>query len=149
MKRILMVCLGNICRSPLAEGLLKSKVNQAEVYIDSAGTSNYHQGEQPDSRSIEVARKNGLDISNLRARQFTVEDFKKFDLIYAMDKSNYENIVDLAKSETDKEKVKLILNEIHPGENQDVPDPYFGGKKGFDDVFDMLDRCTAIIAESL
>lgn len=149
MKKILMVCLGNICRSPLAEGLLKSKVDQAQVMVDSAGTSNYHYGEHPDSRSIEVAQKNGLDISKLRARQFTVEDFKKFDLIYAMDKSNYENILRLAESEKDREKVKLILNEINPGKNQDVPDPYFGGKKGFDDVFDMLDQTTTIIAESL
>lgn len=141
-----MVCLGNICRSPLAEGLLASKVGET-VIVDSAGTGNYHKGHLPDERSIEVAQKHGIDISQQRARQFVQADFDEFDLIYAMDQSNYLNIVSLARSNEDKAKVKMILNELYPEENRPVPDPYFGGKSGFEDVFQMLDKATDIIVK--
>ena len=136
--KVLMVCLGNICRSPLAKGILDSLVDQEQVEVDSAGTGDYHIGSLPDERSIEVAKKNGLDITDQRGRQFTTDDFKRFDYILAMDNYNYEDIIALASNGEDKEKVKLILNYAVPGENLDVPDPYFGGKSGFDDVYDML-----------
>ena len=93
MQKILMVCLGNICRSPLAQGLLESKVNESKVYTDSAGTAAYHVGNSPDERSIEVAKKHGIYINNQRARKFVIEDFEKFSIIYAMDESNYQNIL--------------------------------------------------------
>ena len=138
--KILMVCLGNICRSPLAKGILDNLVDQNQVEVDSAGTGDYHIGHSPDERSVEVAKKNGLDITNQRGRQFTADDFKQFDYILAMDNYNYEDILALASTDEDKKKVKLILNYAVPGENLDVPDPYFGGKSGFDDVYDMLTK---------
>ncbi len=146
MKKILMVCLGNICRSPLAEGILKSKVNQKEVFVDSAGTSNYHIGDLPDKRSIEVALKYKIDITDQRARQFKVEDFDNFDIIYVMDESNYENVLKLSRNNNDAEKVRLILSELENFEDKNVPDPYFGGKQGFENVYKMLDgACNKIV----
>ena len=106
MTRILMVCLGNICRSPLAEGILKSKVFGLKTIIDSAGTGAYHNGEKPDSRSIKIAKQHNIDITDQSAREFLVEDFDKFDIIYVMDNSNYENVIKLAKDENDKAKSK-------------------------------------------
>ena len=149
MIKILMVCLGNICRSPLAEGILQSKLPEDSFIIDSAGTSNYHIGEKPDKRSIAIARHYGIDIGNQRGRQFTSLDFERFDHIYAMDNSNYRNILALARNDKDKTKVKLILNESLPNENLDVPDPYYGGDSGFDNVFKMLDEACQIIANRL
>jgi protein-tyrosine phosphatase len=131
MVNILMVCLGNICRSPLAEGILKSKLPKDSFTVDSAGTANYHVGSKPDRRSVAVAKKNGLDISNLSGRQFEVSDFKKFDFIYVMDDSNYNNVCNLARTSEEKAKVKFILNEVYPDENYNVPDPYYGGDSGF------------------
>ena len=144
-----MVCLGNICRSPLAEGILKSKIDSSEVFVDSAGTGDWHIGSEPDKRSIAVGTKYNVDITEQRGRLFTEKDFKNFDLIYAMDNSNRENILALAKTEEDKSKVKLILDEIFPGENVDVPDPYFGGDQGFEDVYKMLDEACELIAKKL
>lgn len=144
-----MVCLGNICRSPLAEGILKSKLPEDSFFVDSAGTSNYHIGEKPDKRSIAIARDYGIDINNQRGRQFTTIDFDRFDYIYAMDNSNYKNIIRLARNNQDKNKVKLILNESVPGENLDVPDPYYGGDAGFNNVYIMLDEACNIIANKL
>lgn len=149
MTRILMVCLGNICRSPLAEGILKSKLPKDLFYIDSAGTGDYHIGSLPDKRSIKVAEKYDLDISDQRGRQFTVTDFDKFDIIYVMDSSNYENVVSLARNDKDIEKIKMILNEIYPDQNYDVPDPYTGGIQGFDSTFKMLDEACNEIAKAL
>ncbi|WBL26361.1 low molecular weight protein-tyrosine-phosphatase [Zunongwangia sp. HGR-M22] len=148
-KRILMVCLGNICRSPLAEGLLKSKVNPEEIYVDSAGTGNYHIGDLPDRRSIATAKQHNLDITDQRGRQLSTEDLNSFDHIFVMDNSNYRDSIALAKTEDQKEKIKLILNEIFPGENVDVPDPYFGGDQGFENVYQMLDEATTNIVEKL
>jgi protein-tyrosine phosphatase len=144
-----MVCLGNICRSPLAEGILQSKILSDSITIDSAGTSGFHQGELPDPRSIAVAQLNGIDITNQRSRKFLVEDFDKFDLIYAMDQSNYQNLIDLARNKDDESKVKMILNESNPNENLNVPDPYYGGDKGFDNVFRMLDEACEVIASKI
>ena len=145
MKKILMVCLGNICRSPLAEGILQSKINKELVFVDSAGTAAYHVGNLPDERSIAVARQYGIDISNQQARKFTEKDFLNFDVIYAMDKSNYQNIISLATSDEDVEKVKMILNESQPNKNYSVPDPYYGGEIGFEEVYKMLNKaCDSI-----
>ena len=144
-----MVCLGNICRSPLAEGILKSKIFSFNTYIDSAGTGAYHVGEKPDKRSIAVANTNGIDISNQKARKFTVEDFDLFDIIYVMDNSNYKNVISLARNTQDSAKVKLILNEVFPSENLDVPDPYYGGEFGFKNVYNMLNEACDIVAKKI
>ncbi len=143
-----MVCLGNICRSPLAEGILKSKLD-AEHLVDSAGTSGHHGGELPDKRSIEVARLHGLDIRDQRSRKFTVKDFDAFDVIYAMDRSNYDDILYLSRNDDDKSKVKMILNVSFPNENLNVPDPYYGGDKGFVNVYNMLEEACEIIASKI
>ncbi|APQ15819.1 low molecular weight protein-tyrosine-phosphatase [Maribacter hydrothermalis] len=146
--KVLMVCLGNICRSPLAEGILKSKVNDAQVHVDSAGTGGYHLGNAPDPRSIEVARKHGLDISSQVCRKFNVLDFDEFDIIYAMDKSNYANIIDLARNKIDAQKVKLLLNELNSA-HKEVPDPYYNSEEGFENVFQMIDQACDVIAARL
>ena len=150
MIKILMVCLGNICRSPLAEGILQSKVNKELVFVDSAGTAAYHVGNLPDERSIAVAKQYGIDISNQQARKFTEKDFLNFDVIYAMDKSNYQNIISLATRDEDVDKVKMILNESQPDKNYSVPDPYYGGETGFEDVYKMLNQaCDSVIYKLL
>jgi protein-tyrosine phosphatase len=146
--KILMVCLGNICRSPLAEGIMRSKLSN-DFIVDSAGTGGWHAGELPDKRSIATAKNKGLDITNQRARQFKTSDFESFDYIYVMDNSNYKDVVALAPNEEAKSKVKLILNEIFPGENVDVPDPYYGGQDGFENVFNMLNEACDVIAGKL
>jgi protein-tyrosine phosphatase len=149
MKRILMVCLGNICRSPLAEGILKSKVNNNLFFVDSAGTAAYHVGKLPDERSIDVARNYGIDITHQKARKFTVKDFDAFDVIYVMDASNYQNVMLVARNNRDVQKVKMILNETHPDKNASVPDPYYGGSTGFENVYKMLEEACTVIAENI
>ncbi len=140
--KILMVCLGNICRSPLAEGILKHKLGEG-YFVDSAGTINYHEGSQPDERSIRTAIKNGIDISTQKSRPITKADLYKFDLIFCMDKNNYKDVHKLA-DDSQKHKIKMILeNEF------EVPDPYFGGIDGFDLVYKMLDTSCEIIAEKI
>jgi protein-tyrosine phosphatase len=146
MKKVLMVCLGNICRSPLAEGILQSKVPQESFFVDSAGTAAYHVGNFPDERSIAVAEKYGIDITQQKARKFTLQDFSDFDIIYAMDKSNYQNIISLASSDEAIGKVKMILNETQPDKNLSVPDPYYGGDSGFEEVYKMLNEACDNIA---
>ena len=141
-----MVCLGNICRSPLAEGILKSKVDPEKVFVDSAGTSNYHVGDAPDPRSVSIAHLRKLDITSQRGRQFKTSDFDEFDHIYVMDMANYHDVLALARDEEDRKKVSLILDEIFPGENVEVPDPYYGGSDGFGNVYDMLDQACEQIA---
>lgn len=147
--RVLMVCLGNICRSPLAEGILRSKVDPEKVEVDSAATSDYHIGHSPDERSVAVAQKNNLDITYQRGRQFTAEDFDRFDRIYVMDISNYRDVMSLAQHEEHRQKVSLILDEIFPGENVEVPDPYQGGPEGFHRVYEMLEEACEVIAQKL
>jgi protein-tyrosine phosphatase len=147
--KILMVCLGNICRSPLAEGLLASKLPKDKFFVDSAGTGNYHIGKQPDPRSIAIAKKYGLDITYQKARQFSLKDFDAFDYIYVMDNSNYDNVIKLAKTEEHLKKVQLILDVLFPGENVDVPDPYFGLQNGFEIIHSMLDESCDSIAKKL
>lgn len=149
MTKILMVCLGNICRSPLAEGILRSKLSPTEFTIDSAGTGNYHVGDLPDKRSVKVADKYGIDITDQRGRQFNLTDFDKFDIIYVMDESNFENVIKLSRNAEDNAKVKYILNEIYPNQNHSVPDPYTGGIQGFENTFKMLDEACNHIADTL
>ena len=142
--KVLMVCLGNICRSPLAEGILKSK--SKNIIVDSAGTAGYHIGNKPDVRSIEIAKRYNLDISDQRARQFNTNDFNIYDKIYAMDNDNYSKIISLAKNQKEIDKADLILNESYPNQYKSVPDPYYGGEKGFENIFHLLNNaCEKII----
>ena len=149
--KILMVCLGNICRSPLAAGILRKKIKAKglNTVIDSAGTSDYHVGEPADPRTVETAKKYGVDLNGHRARQFVAADFDKYDKIYAMDRSNFNRILDLASENHDTMKVEMIMNVVEPGSNRDVPDPYFGLRDGFENVFRMLDEACEIIAEEI
>ncbi len=146
--KILMVCLGNICRSPLAEGLLQSKIDPTRFFVDSAGTGGYHVGEKPDERSIMVAAKYGLDISQQRCRKLTFNDLKEFDYIYAMDRDNYRNILSLAETASEVAKVHLLLDSIDAG-SLEVPDPYYGGKDGFEHVYKLIDAACQKIAAQL
>ncbi len=137
-----MVCLGNICRSPLAEGILSSKLPASSYSIDSAGTAAFHVGNPPDPRSIAIAKSKGIDIQNQRARAFSLDDFTRFDRIYVMDKSNYQNLQSLQPSEKQWEKVALL------SDTEEVPDPYYGGAEGFEKVYDLIDAATdRIVAE--
>lgn len=152
--KIVFVCLGNICRSPTAEGIFQHLVNKADLssffYVDSAGTSAYHIGEKADSRSRETAIRRGVELKS-RARRFDAFDFNEFDLILAMDRSNYENIIALTSSDKDKSKV-IMFRDFEPTESlkgKDVPDPYYGGEKGFENVFDMVERCSTVLLEEL
>ncbi|MFN5136522.1 MAG: low molecular weight protein-tyrosine-phosphatase [Chitinophagaceae bacterium] len=146
--RILMVCLGNICRSPLAEGILQHKAWQAGLQwsVESAGTGNWHIGEPPHHLSTKVAKLNGVDISKQRARQFVKEDFLNYDFIYVMDSSNFNDVKRMSGKLFDETKIDLLLNTLHPGENRSVPDPWFGEEDGYHEVFTMLDKaCEQII----
>lgn len=148
--KVLMVCLGNICRSPMAEGILRDKAiaNNLSIETDSCGTANYHTGEPADSRGVRTLANKGIDISDLRARQFRVSDYSDFDLIYCMDLDNYNNIITLAPNQELVKKVRLILDEIEDFEDSSsVPDPYYGGDSGFNHVYDLLDQATNVIIE--
>ena len=143
-----MVCLGNICRSPLAEGILQAKADAAGLdwKVDSAGTAGYHIGEAPHVLSQKVAKQNGVDISFQKGRKLRKEDFIAFDKIYVMDSDNYNDARRIASEYWNEYKVDLILNEIYPHENRSVPDPWYGGFDGFIEVYDMLDKaCDKII----
>jgi protein-tyrosine phosphatase len=141
MPSILFVCLGNICRSPLAEGILAHKISEKKLdwTVDSAGTGGWHEGQAADSRSILVAQKHGVDISKQLARQFLVADFDRFDRIFVMDRSNLANVLRLARNENDRQKVDLLLNLSSPGKNLEVPDPYYDDD-GFEAVFQMIEK---------
>ncbi|MBV7270231.1 low molecular weight protein-tyrosine-phosphatase [Winogradskyella luteola] len=149
MARILMVCLGNICRSPLAHGILESKLPSDHFYVDSAGTAAYHIGNSPDHRSIKVAKTHGIDISHQSARQFKVSDFDTFDYIYAMDSSNYNNIISLARGNEDIGKVKLFLEENTAIFNKNVPDPYYGDMSDFEHVFNIIESTSKLLLKKL
>jgi protein-tyrosine phosphatase len=145
--KILMVCLGNICRSPLAEGILSAKAKALNLNweVDSAGTGGWHSGEMPDRRSIEIAKMNGIDITNQRARKVRSTDFEDFDYIFAMDTNNFQDLIKWTLDDAERAKIKLILNEIYPNEERSVPDPYWDDN-GFEKVFKMLDAaCSKII----
>lgn len=137
-----MVCLGNICRSPLAEGILKKKLEERSLswVVDSCGTANYHIGKAPDKRMIQTAASYNTDISQLKARQFSLADFEKFDLIFTMDKNNFEDVQRLAIKIEHHQKVRLLLNEWKPGLDLEVPDPYYGTTFDFINVYELLDE---------
>lgn len=143
-----MVCLGNICRSPVADGLLRKKSKEAglDITVDSCGTGGWHAGESPDLRSQENALKNGLDISFLRARQFQESDLDNFDLILCMDKSNLSNVQAMAQTPEQSAKIQLMLDQSFPGKGREVPDPYYEGADGFQNVYKLLeDACDELI----
>ncbi|KAA3651480.1 MAG: low molecular weight phosphotyrosine protein phosphatase [Bacteroidetes bacterium] len=146
-----MVCLGNICRSPMAEGILKQKAEKHKlaIEIDSAGTSDYHIGDKPDKRASSTCFAKGIDISNLRGRQLCKADFDEFDRIFVMDFSNYENSIALVNEPEKQAKVEMILNLSYPGENRSVPDPYFGGDEGFEQVYHLLDNACDVLIEQI
>ena len=147
--KILMVCLGNICRSPLAEGILQSKLPADKFIVDSAGTGNWHAGQNPDKRSVATAKNRGLDISCQIARQLKQSDFEEFDHIFVMDASNYKDVTALAPNREAKAKVQLMMDAVYPGQNVDVPDPYWSEQDGFDQVYNMLDEACTIVANKL
>jgi len=149
--KILMVCLGNICRSPLAEGIMLEKINSRnlDAHVESVGTANYHVGDDADIRSVEIAQKHGIDISRHSGRQFTTADFDSFDRIFVMDRSNYRNVIKLARNESDRKKVEMIMNVIAPGSDAEVPDPYYGGSNGFENVYRILDEACENIADKI
>ena len=139
---VLMVCLGNICRSPLAHGIFEELTKNSSITVDSAGTANYHSGNPPDPRSIKTAARHGINISGQKARQFVASDFKKFDHIFVMDQENLNNVLRLAQSESDRKKVRLLL------EDKEVEDPYYGGDNGFEVVFNKIEKACKNILES-
>tara|TARA_B100000767_G_C19778141_1_gene543973 strand:- start:10362 stop:10805 length:444 start_codon:yes stop_codon:yes gene_type:complete len=139
---VLMVCLGNICRSPLAHGIFEHLSKEFSITVDSAGTASYHIGNPPDPRSIKLAMNQGIDISNQRARQFTRSDFDLFDHIFAMDRQNLRNVLKLSQSETESNKVKLLLI------NEEVEDPYYGGDQGFEIVYNKIEKASKDILDS-
>jgi protein-tyrosine phosphatase len=143
--KVLFVCLGNICRSPLAEAIFKDKIKKRGLdhlfMVDSCGTANYHVGDSPDARTIANAKKNGVAIDHC-GRQFTAKDLEDFDFILAMDKSNYQNILRLLKDQSHSAKVMMMREFDSVDKGSEVPDPYYGGEKHFQEVFEILDRCT-------
>jgi protein-tyrosine phosphatase len=146
--KILMVCLGNICRSPLAEGILKHKAKQAglEWQVDSAGTNRYHIGEAPHKLSQKIAKLNGIDICDQRARRFTKQDLQQYDRIYAMASDVIEEMKEIAGKEWNDSKIDLLLNEIHEGKDLDVPDPWYGPEPGYHEVYELINKaCDRII----
>jgi protein-tyrosine phosphatase len=148
--KILMVCLGNICRSPLAEGILKHKAKEAGLNwtVESAGTNGYHVGEAPHHLSQKVAKLNGIDICNQKARRFVKEDFDRYDKIYAMADDVLDDIRRIAKEKFDASKVDLFLNELHPGEDRSVPDPWYGTEPGYHEVYQLIAETADKIVQS-
>jgi protein-tyrosine phosphatase len=149
--KILMVCLGNICRSPMAEGQMRAKIEKYKLNaeVDSAGFEAFHSGDEPDSRAIRVMKKHGIDISGQQSRIFRKSDFDVFDRIYVMDSGNYRDVKSVAQKPEQMRKVDCILNIIHPGRDNPVPDPYYGGNDGFETTYHLLDEATEKIALEL
>lgn len=139
---IITVCLGNICRSPMAEGILRFKLKERGIHamVDSAGIGGWHAGENPDKRAIQTMRNHGIDISNLIARQFVKNDFDQFDIILAMDESNLEDILSLTSNTDHRGKVKLMLSYLPHKKIKSVPDPWYGNLDGFENVYQMLNE---------
>lgn len=150
--KILMVCLGNICRSPLAEGILQKKITEKGLdwQVDSAGTNGYHNGEAPHKLSQKVASLNGIDISYQRSRKITKTDFIEYDKIYVMAADVLDEIKRLVGKNFQPEKVDYLMNELYPGKNLDIPDPWYGAEQGYHEVFEMMEAaCEAIVEKQL
>ena len=147
--KILMVCLGNICRSPLAEGVMRSKLPSSYFEVDSAGTANYHIGDAPDDRSIASGKKHQVDISMLRGRQFSAQDFSLFDYIFVMDRSNYQNVIRLAKNEKERAKVHFLADALGGMAQREIPDPYYGTEADFENVYQLIDEACTKVAHKL
>ena len=143
--KALMICLGNICRSPMAEGVVRhlAKEKGIDIQLDSCGTNGFHDGESADRRAILNLKDKGIDISDIRSRKFRTDDFDKFDILFTMDLSNRETILSLARTENDRKKVKLFLNEAYPAKDLPVPDPYFGGDEGFESVYQLINKAAS------
>lgn len=149
--RILMVCLGNICRSPMAEGIMRQKIeeNALNATVNSCGTAPFHIGQTPDIRAIQTLKKYDIDISQHLGQQFGIADFDAYDLIYAMDGSNYSDLIAQARNNKDEEKIKLLMDEIYPGMQKIVPDPYFGGLDGFEETYTLVEEACEHLAKRL
>jgi protein-tyrosine phosphatase len=149
--KIVMVCLGNICRSPVAEGVMRQKIEKykLDAVVESSGTSNFHIGAPPDSRSIFNAQKHNVDISKFKASQFSKQDLDTFDLIFVMDANNYNDVIKLASTDIQKSKISLLLNALTVNENRAVPDPYYGNANDFETVFYLIDDACEKIAMKL
>jgi len=145
--KVLMVCLGNICRSPLAHGILLNSASKSWL-IDSAGTSGWHEGERPDTRSIITAKNHNINIEEQKSRKFVLDDFDKYDVIFAMDSSNFSSLTAIAPNKTSADKIRLLMNEAYPDENRQVPDPYTGGQQGFEQVYQMLNHALHCFLEN-
>lgn len=147
--KILMVCLGNICRSPLAEGILQSKLPKGFT-VDSAGTISQHEGEFPDHRAMKTAENHGLSLEKQRSRPVKKTDLQNFDKIYCMDLNNYKDVISMAEDENQRKKISLFLEAAgETGENIEVPDPYWGGMDAFEKVYQMLDKAAEQVAKNL
>lgn len=145
---ILMVCLGNICRSPVAEGVLRSMLPAEEFEIDSAGTGGHHTGESPDERSQQVARNNGVEISHLRARKIKATDLQAFDYIFVMDKNNYQDVHSLCSSSNEFEKIHFLRDGLSQKKGLELSDPYYGTKKDFEKMYQQIqEACLQIVKE--
>ncbi|MCB0794133.1 MAG: low molecular weight phosphotyrosine protein phosphatase [Flavobacteriales bacterium] len=146
-----MVCLGNICRSPMAEGMLRHLAMQRSMTVrtDSAGTSNFHVGEAPDTRAVQCMAGHGIDIRDLRARQFVAGDLDRFDRVFVMDRSNLQHVRHLLGGREDGGKVSLIMDLLPGHPLREVPDPYYGGDQGFEQVYAMLDQACSILLDEL
>ena len=149
--KILFVCLGNICRSPLAKGIMRDKIRKGhlDAEVDSAGFERFHEGDAADGRSVLTAARHGIDITDHEARIFLTEDFDKFDRIYVMDSVNYNDVMSKARNDKDRKKVDFIMNLTQPGRNRSVPDPYYGGPDGFEKVYAMLDEACNALADEI
>jgi protein-tyrosine phosphatase len=149
--KILFVCTGNICRSPLAEGILREKLKKRHLTaeVDSCGFESFHVGDPPDQRAQAVAGKHGIDISSQRARLFTLHDFDRFDYIYAMDSSHFNNLIKLARNGSERTKVEYTLNLLYPNQNLGVSDPWYHDLNAFEKVYLQLDEACGKIADHL
>ena len=146
--KILVVCLGNICRSPLAEGILKKKLS-SDFKVDSAGTIDLHQGELPDHRAIAIGKNHDVNISDQRSRPVTDQDFDEFDLILCMDQSVYEDVSKMAKTDSQRRKISLFMDAAGFGKDENLPDPYWGDMQDFENVYQMLDHASEQLKHKL
>jgi protein-tyrosine phosphatase len=148
---VLFVCTGNICRSPLAEGILRNKYTKYGIKgeIDSCGFEPFHIGDAPDHRAKKIAQQNDIDISSVRSRLFQVDDFDRFDKILVMDSGHYQLVTEMARNQNDRKKVDFIMNQVTPGRNQHVTDPYYDSYGAFEAVYEQLDKACETMAQNI